>query len=162
VKQSGRQKSWASRDLITVDQVTGEVIPGHAAYLPLRIRVGDHIAVMQEAALAVALDREITPTAFRVLKYLEAVLDYENAIRIVQADIGKTLDIDKANVSKAFKLLLTKGIIERIECPSLKPVYRLNPHYGWRGKHSKWKEEKNKARPLTLLKGGRNAGNTPK
>jgi hypothetical protein len=116
---------------------------------------------MQEAALAVALDREITPTALRVLKYLEAVLDYENAIRIVQSDIGKTLNIEKAQLSKAFKLLLLKGIIERIECPSLKPVYRLNPHYGWRGKHSKWKEEKNKARPLTLLKGGRDEGKTP-
>jgi hypothetical protein len=157
VRHDTRPKTWRSRDLITVDQVTGEVIPGHAAYLPLRIRVGDHIAVMQEAALAVALDREITPTALRVLKYLEAILDYENAIRVVQTDIVKTLNIEKAQVSKALKLLLSKGIIERIECPSLKPVYRLNPHYGWRGKHSKWKEEKKKAQPLTLLKGGKNS-----
>lgn len=146
-----RKKSWESRDLITVDRDTGEVVPGHSVHLPVRIRIGDHLAVMQNAALAIAMDREITPTALRLLKYLEAILDYENAIRIVQSDICKALGLDKSNVSKAFKLLLSKGIIERIECPSLKPVYRLNANYGWRGKHGKWAEARKISAPLRLV-----------
>lgn len=145
---------WESRNLATLDLDTGEVTLGLSVRVPLRYRVGDHIAVMQEAALAVAMDKEITPTALRVLKFLEAILDYENAIRIVQQDIANKLNLEKAQVSKAMKLLMTKGIIQKIEAPSLKPVYRLNPHYGWRGNHSKWGSEKSKASPLKLLKGG--------
>lgn len=154
MKNSKQAKTWETRDLITVDRVTGEVVPGHSLHIPLRVRVGEHIAVMQEAARAVALDPEITPTAFRLLKYLESILDYENAIRVVQKDIANELSIAPAQINRAMKLLMQKGVVERIECPSLKPVYRLNPHYGWRGKHSKWKEEKYKASPLKLLKGG--------
>ncbi len=113
--------------------------------------------MFQEAARAVALDPEITQTAFRVLKLLEAVLDYENAIRVVQKDMAAELGIDPAQVNRAMKLLLKKGIIEKIEAPSLKPVYRLNPNYGWRGKHTKWTQARSNASPLRLLAGGKEA-----
>ncbi len=155
MKLNRQPSKWESKNLITVDQDTGEVIPGRTVHLPVKVRVGDYVAVMQEAALAVALDREITPTAFRVLKYLESKLGYENAILVAQGDIVKILGIAQPQVSRAMKLLLRKGIIERIECPVLKPVYRLNPNYGWRGKHTKWNEEKRNSPPLTLLQGGR-------
>src|SRR2546430_295915 len=100
-----------------------------------------HVFIRQEAALAVSLDREITPTSWRVLIYLTSILGYENAILVGQREISIELEIDRSQVSKAFKLLRSKGIIELIECP-LKPVYRLNPHYAWRGTHSKWQEER--------------------
>lgn len=154
--QPNRQpRKWESKKLLTVDEETGEVVPGRSYHIPPKIRVGDYVAVMQDAALAVALDREITPTALRVLKFLESKLGYENALPVVQKDIAIVMSLHKQQVSQAFQLLLSKGIIERIECPALKPVYRLNPNYGWRGKHSKWNEEKGKAGPLTLLQGGR-------
>jgi len=155
--RSQPNQKWKTRTLLTVDQETGAVSPGVAVYCPVRHRVGAHTSVFQEAARAVALDREITQTALRVLKLLEAVLDYENAIRVVQKDMATELGIDAAQVNRAMKLLLKKGIIEKIEAPSLKPVYRLNPNYGWRGKHAKWTQARSNASPLKLLPGGKDA-----
>jgi hypothetical protein len=144
-------KKWTTKNLATLDLDTGEVTPGLSIHVPIKIRVGDHIAVMQEAAIAVALDREITPTALRVLKFLEGMLDYENAIRIVQADIADAMGLRRPHVSTAIKLLLDKGIIEKINSPSLKPVFRLNPNYGWRGKHGNWAEARKSSAPLRLV-----------
>jgi hypothetical protein len=161
LEQNNQSRKWESKNLATLDIDTGEVLPGHTVHLPLRVRVGDHVSVMQEAARAVALDPEITPTAFRLLKYLESILDYENAIRVIQKEIANELDIAPAQINRAMKLLMKKGIVERIECPSLKPVYRLNPNYGWRGRHAQWNRERHKAPPLMLLKGGRDEEKTP-
>jgi hypothetical protein len=150
--RSQRRPKWESHHLGTIDLDTGEVTPGVTVQVPVRYRVGDHMATLQEAARAVALDREITPTALRVLKYLESFLDYENAIRVVQSRVADELGFDRADVNRAFKVLLKKGVIERVEAPSLKSVYRLNPNYGWRGGHGKWAEARKNAPPLRLLK----------
>lgn len=109
------------------------------------------MSVIQEARSALCTDREMTLTPLRVLLYLESILGYENYLRITQQDIVVKLGIHRSDVSRAMKLLLAKGIVEKLESPVIRPVYRLNPNYGWRGKHEHWKAEKAKARPLRLV-----------
>jgi DNA-binding transcriptional regulator GbsR (MarR family) len=106
---------------------------------------------MQKASLGIAFDEEITWTAHRVIRYLEAVLEYENALPITQKGIADALEIHRQQVNLAFKLLLQKGLVEKIEIPGLRPVFRLNPNYGWRGKHTTWRKEIGKAQPLVLV-----------
>jgi hypothetical protein len=105
---------------------------------------------MQRASMGVALEGDMTLTAHRVLRYLEGVLGYENALPIVQKGVADDLNLHRQQVNLAFQLLLSKGIIEKIEEPALRPVYRMNPNYGWRGKHTKWRKEIGKAQPLAL------------
>jgi hypothetical protein len=139
-----------SRELYTVDG-DGNLLHGNLVYHPVKVRVGDHLSLMQKASFGIAFDEEITWTAHRVLRYLEAVLEYENALPITQKGIADALKIHRQQVNLAFKILLQKGLVEKIEISGLRPIFRLNPNYGWRGKHTEWRKELGKAQPLAFV-----------
>jgi hypothetical protein len=90
--------------------------------------------VNQEALAEIAADREIGAEALRVFLYLNARLDFENLIVVKQAEIVEALAMKRQAVGRAVKVLADKQIILR--GPKLGSVssYRLNPHYGWKGK----------------------------
>lgn len=87
----------------------------------------------QDAFIALAKDREITMDSRRVLDYLMGNLGFENYIAIPQRQIAEALNMQKANVSRAIKLLVNKQIL--IEGPKLgrTHTYRLSNTYGWKG-----------------------------
>lgn len=136
-------------ELLVMDR-QGTIQPGKLHYVLPKVRVGDYTSTMHNADIAVAKDREITLMPHRVLKYLEGVLGYENELPVSQKDVAAELECHASQVSQAFSLLIRKGILERIERPPLNPMYRLNPKYGWRGKHTKWKMALREAPPLAL------------
>ena len=88
----------------------------------------------QFALEEIAKDKELVGEALRVFLYVCSRLDFENYIQIPQMEIVKDLDMDKSNVSKAMSLLETKGILLRGPRVGKVYVWRLNPHYGWKGK----------------------------
>jgi predicted transcriptional regulator len=55
--------------------------------------------------------------------------------------IAKKLEMDKSVVSKAMRLLVDKGIILKVK-EGTTTGYKLNPHYGWKGKVSNMEIEK--------------------
>jgi predicted transcriptional regulator len=79
------------------------------------------------------MDEDLTKEAYRVLLYLCGRLQFENFIQIKQSDICEALKIKKQNVSRAVKLLLGKGIIERHPDVGNAYAFRLNPTYGYKG-----------------------------
>ncbi|MGI4851760.1 MAG: MarR family transcriptional regulator [Janthinobacterium lividum] len=85
---------------------------------------------IQDAFIALAKDKEICGRTRRVLDYMFGKLGFENYICIQQKEICEALDIQKANVCRAIKVLLEKGII--LPGPKLGRTssYRLNPTYG--------------------------------
>lgn len=85
-------------------------------------------------AEAMAFDKELSrqePT--RVFWYMVKRLDFENYIRVPQAEIAEALEMKRSNVSKAIALLESKGVLLR--GPKVGPSYswRLNPNCGFKG-----------------------------
>lgn len=111
----------------------------------------------QDSFEKIAKDPDMTGENYRVLMYLYSKLDFENFIQQSQKDIAEGLGMRKENISRAMKLLVEKQIV--LEGPKIRrsKCYRLNPHYGWKGKvknlENYQKDENRKA--LELIQGGK-------
>jgi DNA-binding MarR family transcriptional regulator len=88
----------------------------------------------QEALRAIAKDKELTTEPYRVLMVLFGELDFENWIHITQHEIAEMLSMKPPQVSRAIGLLERKGILVRGPKIGKSYGYRLNPHYGWKGR----------------------------
>jgi len=115
-----------------VDMTTGEIVPA-VTWIRQQWKGERFVMVFQAAFEALAMDREITLDARRVLDYLFSKLDFENYILIPQTEIAQKLGMQKQNVSRAIQTLIQKGII--LEGPKVDRSrgYRLNHHWGWKG-----------------------------
>jgi hypothetical protein len=155
------KRRWQEKEHFVVDS-DGEVTSFIANIPPPipKAYVGDYVQKLQTATRAVAIDRTVTPTALRVLFYLESVLDYDSALPVSQKHIADELNYYPSDVNKAFKLLIAKGILVRIENPAFKPVYKLNANYGYKGHTMKWQEARKAADPLNLAERKKAAGIT--
>jgi len=82
----------------------------------------------------------LTHFELRVLARLEQRLDYGNWIPVMGDELAEEMGTDKANVSRAFKGLMSKGVIERSRPHKNGRTwsYRLNADYGWRGDAVDW------------------------
>ncbi len=121
-------------DQVLVDKKTGEIMNGHLVYFPLKVRAEGWLMAWQEGFERLAQDKEITLEAMRVLNYVFARLDFENHLRMSQADIARALEMKPSNVSRAIKLLIDKDILMLGEKIGRSYTYRLNPDFGWKGK----------------------------
>jgi predicted transcriptional regulator len=87
----------------------------------------------QEGWHTLAKDTELTLRSRRVLDFLFGRLDFENWILVSQAEIAEELELDKANVCRAIKQLVDKGILFRGPKTGRSVTFRLNPRYGYKG-----------------------------
>jgi hypothetical protein len=131
-----------------VDQETGEVL-SEEKFLFLAIPVREKIKeewfmTFQDALEALAKDRDLRGEPRAVLDYLMSKLSFDNYIAVEQSEISKELVIHKANVSKAIKMIVEKGIIEKGPRLGKSWSYKLNPYYGWKGRVKNLKEERKK------------------
>jgi len=123
------------RNLATIDLDTGEVIQGVFANSKTKFNPwGEgYIMTARYGSKFLARDKSITGVAQRVLRELESQLDYENWVRLALVDIAKDLDLDRAQVSRAIKILVDKGLVIRGSKVGHFYTYRLNPEFCWRG-----------------------------
>ncbi|HQT75165.1 MAG TPA: hypothetical protein PLX84_14645 [Acidiphilium sp.] len=70
---------------------------------------------------------------FRVLVAMLERLDFNNLILVSQSEVARDLGIDKAQVNRAVKRLITIGAL--LEGPKVSGhrTYRLSPDFGWKG-----------------------------
>jgi predicted DNA-binding transcriptional regulator len=85
---------------------------------------------------------KLSGTAINIFLYVVGSLAFENYISINQAKIAKELQIHPTNVSKGIKILIERGIIERMTYSNGTKGYRLSPTIGWRGHVDKIKRIK--------------------
>jgi predicted XRE-type DNA-binding protein len=104
------------------------------AYSKIDIAEGA-MMTFQDSLEIIATDEDMTGQTLKVMLLLMSNLEFENYITIKQVTIAEKLKIDKADVSKAMKLLVAKGIILKVK-EGTTTGYKLNPHYGWKGKVS--------------------------
>lgn len=120
----------------TVNTKTGEIKDGYFVYVAYpkpKIKNTRWMMTFQDSLEMIATDSDITGQTLKVMLLLMANLEFENYITIKQVTIAQKLKIDKADVSKAIKLLVNKEIILKVK-EGTTTGYRLNPNYGWKGK----------------------------
>jgi hypothetical protein len=125
------------RHIGSVDLKTGELLDGVSVWVGRKIVSpygSQWMQVNQEALAEIAADKDLGAEAWRVFAYLNSRLDFENLIVVQQTEIAAALTMKRPSVNRAVKLLADKQIILR--GPKIGNVgsYRLNPHYGWKGK----------------------------
>jgi predicted transcriptional regulator len=122
----------------TINQKTGEKKDGYFVYIAYpkpKITGNRWVMTFQDSLEIIATDEDMTGQTLKVMLLLMGNLEFENYITIKQVTIAEKLKIDKADVSKAMKLLVAKGIILKVK-EGTTTGYKLNPYYGWKGKVS--------------------------
>jgi biotin operon repressor len=119
-----------------IDLESGELLRGTPVWVGAKASPYGNRWFManQEAMRAIAKDKELTLDPHRVLMMLFGELDFENWIHISQHDIAEMLSMSRSQVSRSIKLLERKGILVRGPKIGKSYGYRLNPHYGWKGR----------------------------
>ncbi len=115
---------------------------------------------MAQGAMETLAASDLRGDDFRVLLLLMARLDFENLISLEQTAVAAKLGMDKSNVNRSIKRLITLGVL--LEGPKIgrSRTYRLNPNFGWKGStknHHKALRTQEKAAKagLTVHEGGR-------
>jgi hypothetical protein len=125
------------RRIGSVDLKTGELLDGVNVWVGRKI-VSPYgrqwMQVNQDALAEIAADRDLGLEAWRVFAYLNSRLDFENLIVVPQTEIAAALSMKPPAISRAIRLLVSKQIILRGPPLGGTGCYRLNPHYGWKGK----------------------------
>jgi hypothetical protein len=125
------------RRIEAYDSETGEILDGVAVWVGRKIVSPygrEWMQVNQNALAEIAADREIGAEALRVFLYLNARLDFENLIVVPQNEVATALSMKRTAITRAVKVLTDKQIILRGPKVGSVSSYRLNPHYGWKGK----------------------------
>jgi len=125
-----------------INPETGE-IERQYAIVPIykkRLKEGFFVAI-QEGFLYLA-QLNLTGEQWRVLAYVMGKLDFENYICLTQKSVSEALNLHKSNVSKAFKVLVEKGIIHEGPKVGKTKTYRLDPSFGYKGKIRNYEKTK--------------------
>jgi hypothetical protein len=129
---------FKKKDMVQVDQETGEILPGVTILIPDKNKLRDpFMLAAREGFIRLAKDKDLTGEDRRVLDVYLASMDFENWIHISQQDIADLLEMPKQNVSRSTKRLVEKTIL--IEGPKVgrSKTFRLNAFYGWKGRINK-------------------------
>jgi hypothetical protein len=121
---------------VLADLSSGEILEGITVFVPRRLPSPYTDGWMQTAQgplMEIATDKDYTLTAYRVLTFLNAILDYENYINTPPSIIADCLRLHRPCVSKTLKFLIDKGVLFEGPRVGQSPTYRLNPEYGWKG-----------------------------
>ncbi len=136
-RKSNQGKAMPTMRMGSVDLSTGEIMKGTTIWVGPKIRspYGSRFYMSNQDALkAIAKDPEITGQILRIFLYLCSRLDFENYLQVPQIEIAQKLKIGPTRVSEAIALLLRKSIIMQGPKVNSSSVFRLAPHYGWKGK----------------------------
>ncbi len=128
----------------TKNEKTGDIKEGffvYIAYPKQKIKGNRWYMTFQDSLATIAEDKEITGQTLRVWMILLSELEFENYITTKQKEIATRLDMHQPDVSKAMKLLVSKGIILKVK-EGTTTAYKLNSDYGWKGKVSNMEIEK--------------------
>jgi hypothetical protein len=126
----------ASRDLITVDKATGEIVNGTPMVVPPKRRNGfgvDWMAMAQDGAMEIAKDPLLKGQDLRVLFALISKLDFENWLRVSQSELAKELAMHQPHIARSMATLADRGILLKGPKVGSFNTYRLNPAFGWKG-----------------------------
>ncbi|MDB5244056.1 MAG: hypothetical protein JWP57_4682 [Spirosoma sp.] len=159
IKPRGRKAtSSGRRNVMLIDMDTGEPLDGVPLLVPRKQGIGDWAMIMLVRLGELAADREITGETWRVLAYVMAQAEWENWVRLSQADVGKVLGLKRQSVQRAMRTLVAKRVIEKSGTTiGGNNVYRICKDVSWRGKMTSYRKAKQGEKPphLKIIDGGK-------
>lgn len=130
---------FVSRNSFTNDD-TGEKLINFLKVPQAKFPKGTKFMIFFENFFGYLASTGLTPTETRVLFQMLTYVEFENWIRVGQAQLAEDLTLKKQNIQRAVKTLLDKEII--LIQPSIQDRrrndYRFNPCFGWKGSASQW------------------------
>lgn len=129
-----------------VNTATGEVLQdAYTAVLFRRKKNGfekdTFFTMSQTKQLEIAKDATLTLTEYRVMSFVNAVLDYQNYILICQTQAAAELGMKQPQFARGLKNLMDRGYIIKGPKVGKSPTLRLNAEYGWKGDGRTHQEE---------------------
>lgn len=121
-----------------IDTSTGEVMQdAYTAVLFRRKKNGfekdTFFTMSQTKQLDIAKDATLTLTEYRVMSFVNAVLDYQNYILMCQTQAATELGMKQQQFAKGLKGLMDREYIIKGPKVGKSPTLRLNAEYGWKG-----------------------------
>lgn len=86
------------------------------------------------AALITDADAQMSQLQWKVLMYLIAVVEYENAVDITITDIARAIGHDRSSVSRALRRLEALDLVHRVTGRGTRRQILLDPHLVFRGR----------------------------
>lgn len=118
-----------------------------------RVKLGGWCMIFQQAVEALSIDKSISSRSKEILFYIISQMDFENWVMMEQTSIAEKFEMQKQNVNRCIKELLTRGYLE--QGPKLGRInsYKVNLQLVWKGKAinrqneiaKKWRESDPKA-----------------
>ena len=99
---------------------------------PNRYLKDSYARVFLNEVTALAKDKDLSHTDFRVFMSIIGHLDYKNIVNVSQKDLGIELSIKQPNIAKSIKNLINKGYLEIIDTIGRQNVYMVNPNVVFR------------------------------
>ena len=118
--------------ITTVDSETGEVLR-HVKIRGKRKKLGVGWLATYQHGLDYISTLPLTGEQLRVFLQMLSKLDFDNYIRVSQAELENTLGIKRQHISRAIKALIANNVIVEGPRAGLNKTYRLNPNIGHKG-----------------------------
>jgi len=121
---------------------TGELERQYAIVPIVRKKLrGGFFMAIQEGFLHLA-QLNLTGEQLKVLLYIMGKLDFENYICLTQKSVAEALQMQRPHISRAFKVLVEKGVIHEGPKVGRIKTYRLDPSFGYKGKVKNYEKMK--------------------
>jgi len=125
------------RQLGHYDLTTGEVLPNVNLYAiapKRRNGFGRWLAMSQDNGVDLAvMHRELGSAGYAALWYVIGIADFENKVAFTKADAAAKLEMLPSAFSRAFKRLVTAGLVREAEKIGNTKTYVISPEVVWRG-----------------------------
>jgi len=147
-----------------LDPETNEVVK-KILHMPIyeKIIMGGWFMAMQDGFEWLA-KQDLTGEQFKVLIYIMSKIDFENYLMLTQKEVAEALGMKKENVSRTFKVLVSKGFILEGPKSGRAKTYKLDPNLGYKGKTKNYirdlkfyadEQAKKGITTLTVIDGGK-------
>lgn len=134
---------------VFLDTASGEIVEqgeGAAIFIskPRMNGFSEGFLTMGQAAADVAAEffarAELTGKDAAVLFRLIALLDMHNFLEVNQADLAKSLKMQRPHVARSIRQLVKLEILLQGPRNGIVRTYKLNPSFGWKGPNKKHKD----------------------
>lgn len=144
--QPQSESSYKPKRMGYIDLDTGEIAEAMPVLPRLKINhfKKDYLIMFQDMLDSIVTDKTFKMEELRVYLFVLSKTAMGNWLHMTQKEIGERLAMDQGNVSKAFKSLSNRGVLEKTVQLGKSKAYRISPDYVWRGPGAEYSKEMKK------------------
>lgn len=156
-RAGSQEPSTRLHDSVLMDRKTGKILEG-VPVMP-RVRINhfkkDYMIMFQDMLAEVVKDKSFKLEELRIYLFVLSQTAMGNWLHMGQKEIAEQLGMTQGNVSRAFKNLTERKILEKTVQLGKSKAYRVSPDVVWKGpgaEYSKEMKKRTRDRNKALLK----------